>query len=149
MGQYCVKCGKELRKDAVFCPHCGQRNTSSVHETGEWTEFGTFLGYLSLGLAKGFLYLLMGGIVFACVVSGIGILVTGAVLLYHFATSGFCILPPVLASVIGIGKLSGPPLAFGGIAAVFIALLLITAAAAVIKAMCSLRKWEKTPTPLL
>ncbi|MGI5085956.1 zinc-ribbon domain-containing protein [Treponema putidum] len=67
MNQYCVKCGKEIRKDAAFCPHCGQKLSSTARQTDDWNEFGNFLAHSSLSLAKGFLYLLMGGIIFASI----------------------------------------------------------------------------------
>lgn len=145
MNQYCVKCGREIRKDAAFCPHCGQRLSSSTRQTDDWNEFGNFLAHSGLGLAKGFLYLLMGGIIFACAVSGVGMLVIGAILLYHFATSGFFILPAVLVPVFGIETLRGAPLVFGGIAAVFISLLFIIAVISVIKAVRSLRHSNVKP----
>lgn len=35
MNQYCVKCGKEIRKDAAFCPHCGQKLSSTARQTDD------------------------------------------------------------------------------------------------------------------
>lgn len=132
MNQYCVKCGKEIRKDAAFCPHCGQKLSSSASQMDDWSEFGNFLAHSSLGLAKGFLYLLMGGVVFACAVSGAGMLVIGATLLYHFATSGYFMLPAILVPEFGIEMLSGAPLVFGGVVSIFIALLFVIAVISVI-----------------
>lgn len=145
MNQYCVKCGKEIRKNTSFCPHCGQKLSPSACQTDEWSEFGNFLAHSSLSLAKGFLYLLMGGIIFACTVSGVGMLVIGAILLYHFATSELFILPAILAPVFGIETLSGAPLVFGGISAIFISLLFIIAVISVIKAVRSLRHSNVRP----
>lgn len=144
MELYCVKCGEKIRSDAAFCPHCGQRIGAADRDSGEWSGLGAFLAHGSLGMAKGLLYLLMGGVIFACGASGVGMFSVGAVLLYHFAAKGLCILPPVLASAIGVECLSGVPLAFGGITAVFIAVLFAVTVVSVIRAMRSLRK-QTTP----
>ena len=143
MEQYCVKCGEKLPPDGAFCPHCGQWVSPAAQGSAEWAEFGDFLARLSLGLAKGLLYLLVGGVVFVCGIGGIGMLVVGSILLYHFATSGFYVLPPALAAAIGVGQVGGAPLAFGGVAAIFIALLFATAAVSIVRAIHTLRTQGK------
>lgn len=42
MSRYCEKCGKEIRQDAIFCPHCGRRFFSSDAVNNEWQEIGKF-----------------------------------------------------------------------------------------------------------
>lgn len=143
MNQYCVKCGKEIRKGTTFCPNCGQKLSTSAHQTDEWSAFGNFLAQCSLGLAKGFLYLLVGGIIFACTLSGIGMLIIGVTLLYHFATSNFLMIPAILTPVFDVKTLSGAPLVFGGVVALFIAILFVVAVISIVRAMLSLRNQGK------
>ena len=140
MGRYCVDCGKELRGDAVFCPHCGAHvpsaNTTDL-ETKEMVAFGS---RLILNILKIFIYLMAGGLIFGCMVNGMAALVFGGVMFYHFATTGFIFLPTFLVSLLGVETLGGVPLVFAGITLLFIALLLIVAAVAVIRALSLLKK---------
>ena len=43
MGKYCDNCGCELKKEARFCPNCGQKivdvgKNAEVQEINEWQE---------------------------------------------------------------------------------------------------------------
>ena len=133
MEQYCGKCGQEIRRDARFCPHCGQRFAPACREEGGWDALGRFLGRLGKALARGLLYLMLGGAIFACGISGGGMLIAGASLLYSFAASGIFTLPPMLAAAVGFESLGGPMLAFCGVTSIFVALLLVGGAALMIR----------------
>lgn len=140
MSRYCVKCGKELHSDAVFCPHCGERVPSANTTNLETKEMVAFCSRPILNILKIFLYLMAGGLIFACMINGIAALVIGGLFFYHFTTAGFILLPTFLVSLLGIETLGGVPLVFAGITLLFIALLLIVAAVAVIRA---LYLWKK------
>lgn len=140
MSRYCVNCGKELRSDAVFCPHCGGHVPSANTTNLETKEMVAFCSRPILNILKIFLYLMAGGLIFACMVNGIASLVFGGFMFYHFATTGFIFLPTFLVSLLGVETLSGVPLVFAGITLLFIALLLIVAAVAVIR---GLYLWKK------
>lgn len=140
MSRYCDKCGMEIRQDAVFCPHCGRRVFSPDAVNTEWKEIGGFCSQIALAILKGFLYLLLGGLIFACMVNGIAALVVGAIFFYHFATAGFIVLPAFLVFELGIGSLSGVLLVFAGITMLFIAVLLIAAAVFMIRGIMTWRK---------
>lgn len=133
MIQYCVKCGKQLRDGAAFCPHCGKAVAISFSGRDDWKEMGGFLARFSLSLAKGFLFLLLGGVVFACSISGVGLLIIGATLLYNFTANGVFVLPAFLTAEFGFEVLGGMPLMLSGIVAVFNALLFAIAAASILK----------------
>ena len=150
MEQYCVNCGNKLREGAVFCSSCGKKaatpvrpDTAEVRETARWSEFGNFLSRFCLILAKGFLFLIMSGIVFACAVSGGITIYFGGTLLYNFAVQGFYTLPPVLSSVIGIEGIGGIPLVICGIMLIFVSLLFILLIIAVIKWIYNSRKRDE------
>ena len=98
---------------------------------------GKFLGHSSLSLAKGFLFILLGGAVFACAVSGAGLFFIGAALLYHFTTSGFFTIPSYLAMEFGFEMLRGVPLMVSGVVSIFIALLFVLAIVSILKIFLS------------
>ena len=140
MSRYCVKCGKEFRSDAVFCPHCGERVPSTDITKSGWNELAESCIDLCQMILKLFLSLIIGGLIFACMLSGISALVVGGLFFYHFSTAGYILLPAFLASAFGIPVLSGGPLVFAGITILFIALLLIVAAVSMIRAIRGQKK---------
>lgn len=143
MESYCTKCGEKLRSDALFCTHCGQRISAPAHTSDEWTVFGDFLSFLSLGFANMLLYLIMGGIVLAFGAGGAAALAIGVNLLFRSATGGFCTLPPSLAASIGIESLNGVFLALSGVKMIFIALLLFLVVISIIRGMFTRRNRNK------
>lgn len=135
MSRYCVTCGEELCDEAVFCSHCGKRVSSMDSTKSKWKKVIEFYIGPCQMILKIFLYLMVGGLIFACMLSGINALVIGGLFFYHFSTTGYILLPTFLASELGIPILSGVPLVFAGITVLFIALLLIVAAVSMIKAI--------------
>ncbi|WP_286083025.1 zinc ribbon domain-containing protein [Parablautia intestinalis] len=140
MSRYCVKCGKELRSEAVFCPHCGERVSYTGVTNSKWEAMSeNCIGPCQM-ILKIFLYLMAGGLIFVCMLSGISALVIGGFFFYHFATTGYIFLPTFLASELGISTLCGVPLIFAGITVLFVALLLIAAAVTMIRALMARHK---------
>ena len=144
MEQYCTKCGAELREDARFCPHCGAR-TAKQNNADEWDTFGTFLERSSLGIARVFALLILSGLIFVCALCGLELFFVGAVLLYHFAANTALMLPAFLAAETGILSLEGLPLLFGGITAIFIALLFATTAIFAVRLLRTHRRSRTQP----
>lgn len=133
MTQYCTKCGAELTGDCVFCPRCGKALPKASDGNCEWGEVGSLLARTCLYFVKGFLFLILGGIVFACSASSFGLLIVGAVLLYHFASGNLWALPSFLVTEPGIHGIGGIPLLLGGIAAIFIAVLFLLGVISIVK----------------
>lgn len=116
---YCPNCGFELPQEAVCCPSCRQTLPGN-----EWMS-------IQFVLIRGAAVLLGGGLAFACGASGALLLIAACWLLYHYA-GGTAAGVPVFFHL-PIRAMDGLVLLLGGIAAAFLALILIRMALLVLQ----------------
>lgn len=130
MELYCSNCGEKVREKADFCYCCGtmvrqHKSNTKRHADNEWDEMAFFLGKSSLGIAKAFAIILIGGAAMASAVSAIGMIIVACFSLYQFANGSVVSIPWFLTGDVPAITMSGAPLAFGGLMAVMIAILFL------------------------
>lgn len=145
MELYCTNCGEKVRENADFCFCCGtavrhQKSNTKRHADSEWEKMAFFLGKSSLGIAKAFAIILIGGAVMASAVSAIGMIIVACFSLYQFANGSVVAIPWFLIGDMPAITMSGAPLAFGGLMAVMIAILFLAMTWGLVKCIRSFWK---------
>lgn len=134
---FCPSCGKEIRSGASYCPHCGRQVTVGAASTQVWDDFAGSLANGSLHLAKGFAYVLIGGIAGACGMAAAAAFFLACYLIYHFANGVAVAIPWFLAEALPVASIGGVSLQLSGITSLIVTLLLGMAAFALIRCIRS------------
>lgn len=147
---FCGKCGAALEENQNYCAICGtkikqeglnpsleQKVNRNEFQNELINDFGHFLADFSLMLTRWFLWLLCGGMVFACGISGLNALFICVYSFYCFGVGKAMVIPEFLAEEMEITAISGSYLVFTGIGTTIIAVVLFAAVICMVKGM----KW--------
>lgn len=132
---YCPSCDKEMRHGMVYCPHCSTPVQTGRDNSEMWDGIANPLAQGSLGLAKGAVTVLCGGLAGACGIAATGAFILAGYLFYHFAMGLAVTIPWFLSNTLPVASVSGAPLLLSGITALLVTLLLGMAAAALIRCL--------------
>lgn len=140
---FCSLCGKEMRNDSAYCPHCGTPVHTNSDNAQMWDDFANSLAKGSLGLAKGITIALIGGLAGICGIAAIVSFTLACYLIYHFAKGAAVMIPWFLANTLPIASVGGVPLLLSGLTALLVTLLLGMAATALFKCLRSVFQGRK------